>query len=89
VWLGFGLEAAVAKTADAKLERERSAATTPEEVQKFEIRRGMEIGQYTVRRTSWMRLAILCHLLALASIGAEIWLARRADRPLPKAVVEW
>src|SRR5207248_5200091 len=87
LFLGFGLEAAVAQIADAKLERDRAQATTPEELQKFEIKRGMEIGQYAVARTRWCRLAVFCQLIAVASTGLGVWLERRGDRPPPQVQI--
>jgi hypothetical protein len=89
LWLGFGLENGFTKVVNAKLETKRAAATTPEEIQKFEIERGSELGRYVIERTWFFRLAMLCHLVAIAAVGMEIWLARRGQRPLPQVQIEW
>ena len=89
LWIGFGLENGFAKVVNAKLEPKRAAATTPEEVQKFEIERGSELGRFVIERTWFFRLAILCHLVAIAAVAIDIWLARRGQRPLPQLQVEW
>jgi hypothetical protein len=89
LWRGFGLETGVARLVDAKLERKRSAATTPEEKAKVEIERGSEIGRYVLERTTWYRLAVLCHLVAIGAVGLEMWMNRRRDRPLPQLQIQW
>jgi hypothetical protein len=88
-WLGFGLEDAAAKVADAKLAQKRSAATTPEENKKVEIERGRILGEFELERTFWYRLAFLCHLVAIIAVGLQIWLERRPGQPLPQLQVQW
>jgi hypothetical protein len=87
-WTGFGLEGAVAKVADAKLEHDRSAARTPEKNQKVDIKRGEEIGRFALERTNWYRLAVLCHLVAVVAAGIQLGV-NRSNRPLPQVTIQW
>jgi len=89
LWMGFGLENGLAKIVDAGLENKRAAAATPEEKQRLEIERGSQLGSYVIERTSWYRLALLCHVIAVGAAGLEIWMARRGNKPLPQLQVEW
>jgi hypothetical protein len=88
-WIGFGVERAVSAHVDAALESERSAATTPEKQEVYNIHRGMEIGRYGLQRTAWHRLAVFLQILALIGVALEIWLERRGPRPLPRADFHW
>jgi hypothetical protein len=89
LWMGFGLENGLAKIVDAGLENKRTAATTPEEKQRLEIERGSQLGSFVIERTSWYRLALLCHVVAVSAAGLEIWMARRGNKPLPQLQVDW
>lgn len=82
--MGFGLETAVQAKADQNVTNEIAAAKTPEDHEKANIHRAMELSPFNFRHTLWLDLAILCHVLILCGVGLEIWLERRGSRPLPR-----
>jgi hypothetical protein len=84
LWIGFGLEAAAVAKANRSLAGEIAAARTPEEREKANIHRGLEMGPFNFRRTLWLRLAVVSHVLLLVGVGLELWLIRRGARPLPR-----
>jgi len=84
LWVGFRMEAAVAAPVNGKLTGERAAARTAEEKHIVDIHRGLLLGRFNVHRTFWLDLAVAGHVLLLAGLGLEFWLARRGTRPLPR-----
>jgi hypothetical protein len=84
LWTGFGLEAAVAARVDSNLATEFAAASTPAEMDKAKIHRGLAVGPFSLGRTLWLRLAVFAHVLLLTGLGLELWLTRRGSRPLPR-----
>jgi glucan phosphoethanolaminetransferase (alkaline phosphatase superfamily) len=84
LWIGFGLEEAAVAKVNRELAGELAAARTPEEHQKADIHRGLEMGPFNFRRTLWLHLAVCGHVLLLVGVGLELWLVRRGDRPLPR-----
>jgi hypothetical protein len=42
-----------------------------------------------LHRTFWLRLAVLCHTVALLTSALEFWLVVRKDRPLPRIDISW
>jgi len=85
--MGFGLETAANARADKDPAGDLSAASNPEERETATIHRGAELGPYHFGRTLWLHLAVLSHLLIIAGLGLEIWIARRGPRPLPR--LDW
>jgi hypothetical protein len=81
---GFGLETAVAAKVDKNLAPELAAAKTPEEQQVVNIHRAVEMAPYNLSQTTWLRLAVLGHIVLLVGIGLEYWLQRRGTRPFPR-----
>jgi len=83
LWSGLGLENGVKTVVDQKLEKDRASAKTGEEIQKVEIKRGLEIGWYNLRLTGWLWWVIVFQLAATAGAGLELWLEKRGSRPPP------
>jgi len=82
--MGFGLEKAAEAKADQTLTNESAAAQTPEDHEKVNIHRAMELSPFNFRHTLWLDLAVLCHVLILLGVALEIWLEKRGSRPLPR-----
>jgi len=97
--IGFGLSNAIhrlaaddfaAQAADATHPARTAAeAKTPEEEKIVEIGIARELGQYHLGSTSWLDLALLAQVLAVAAIAIEHWLIRRGNRPVPRIGVAW
>ncbi len=49
----------------------------------------VEYAKATVYYTTALRLAVVCHLVALAGLGLQYWLEQRGNRPLPRIDVIW
>jgi hypothetical protein len=84
MWNGFGFEDAVAAKADQGQTASLAAAKTPEEREKANIHRGLEISPFNVRRTRWLHLAVSFNALVVGGVGLELWLKRRGATPLPR-----
>jgi uncharacterized protein YjbJ (UPF0337 family) len=84
LWMGFGLESSVAAKADKNQAAELAAAKTPEEREKANIHRGLEVSPLNLSRTRWLHLAVFCNAVFLGGVALEFWLKRRGDRPLPR-----
>jgi len=87
--VGFGLERAIRRQVEKSLESEREAAKTPEALEKVAIKEGVELGRFNIHRTTAFRLAFLLNFVALACVGLELWLSRRAGKPLPRIDLYW
>jgi hypothetical protein len=87
--VGFGLETAIRRQVEKSLESEREAAKTPETLEKVAIKEGAELGRFNIHRTTAFRLAFLLNFVALACVGLELWLSRRASKPLPRMDLYW
>jgi hypothetical protein len=85
---GFSLENALL-TPDKAARESREKATTPEEIKKFEIEYESAIGKYGIRRTSALRLTMLCHIIVVLGSGLALAIARRGDRPAPRIEIMW
>jgi hypothetical protein len=82
---GFGLESAVAATAEKTVQPTPSTAepTTKEKAER-DVRRDVAIARFGLRRTAWVWLAVTAHVLALAGAGLARWLDRHPDQPDPR-----
>ena len=49
----------------------------------------MKKGEYHVKTTTWLRLALLMHLLATAAVLAEAGLVLRGTKPPPRLAAMW
>jgi hypothetical protein len=83
--VGFGLEKAAHTQVEKDLAADREKANTPEKLTIVDIRQGLEQARFSVRRTIWFDLAILCQFIALLAVGSELWIEHRGQRPLPQA----
>lgn len=81
---GLSLENAVAEVADKSVDEMKKAATTDEDWEKVAIQRGLELGQFNLQRTLWLRLAVYCQLAAAIGAGLDLWLHWRGSRPTPR-----
>lgn len=51
---------------------------------------GTSMTAFLPYHTIWLRLAVFCHVLALAGAALDFWLAMRGDQtPLPRIDVNW
>jgi hypothetical protein len=53
-----------------------------------EANQGKEI-YYTLRRTFWLDLVVVLHVVAIVGAALDYWLSRRQSRPLPKIDISW
>ena len=86
---GFGLQRAVNEWVEADHAAGKEAANTPEKLQRWEMRVAMKKGEYHVRTTPWLRLAVFLHLLATAAVVTEAGLMLRGKKPLPRLAAMW
>jgi hypothetical protein len=94
LFVGFGLEKNapdLAKNATkGKEASDKGAADGAKELPQFlaNLPRIKELYEFTYR-TTWLYLAVLCQLVAVAGAALEFWLALRKDRPLPRIDINW
>jgi hypothetical protein len=86
---GFGLENAIVEDFDARLQTERDAAKTPEEITKFEIKRARMFDGLNVRQTTAVDLVLLLNAIAVLGAAVTFLLQRRSHLPWPRAVFVW
>lgn len=68
---GFGIEKALIDLGEVDHAETKSAATTPEKLQRWEMKVAKEIGGYQLQTTTPLRLAWLAHLLTVLAVGLE------------------
>lgn len=86
---GFGLQRAVNDWVEADHAAAKEAANTPEKLQRWEMQVAMKKGEYHVRTTPWLRLALLMHLLATAAVVTEAGLMLRGKKAPPRLAAMW
>jgi|SRR5579864_2774643 len=86
---GFGLENAIVEDFDAKLQTERDAAKTPEEITTFEIKRAIALDGLGIRQTTAVELVLLLNVIAVLGAAITFLLQRRAHLPWPRAEFVW
>jgi hypothetical protein len=86
---GFGLENAIVEDFDAKLQAERDAAKTPEEIATFEIKRAIALDGLNIRQTTAVQLVLLLNVLAVFGAAITFLLNRRAHLPWPRTEFVW
>lgn len=86
---GFGLQRAVTEKVAAESEARKMPTETQEQRKRAEMRLAEDKGRFHIRTTFWLRLTVLCHLLAVPAVAAEAALALRGTRPPPRAAVMW
>lgn len=81
---GFGLEKKV-----------EAIARNPEQFKDDELAKKLrttehrEYARAASYYSSWLKLALLCHLGALAGLGLQAWMEKRGNRPSPHLDVVW
>ena len=86
---GFGLQRAVNDWIETDFAATREAANTDEKLQRWEMQVAMKKGEYHVRTTRWLRLALLMHLLATVAVITEAGLMLRGKKPVPRLAAMW
>ncbi|MCE9530607.1 MAG: hypothetical protein K8T89_05685 [Planctomycetes bacterium] len=86
---GFGIEWAIKYKVLEDFKQLRSDAKTPEQIQIAEMKIAGEKNRYQPGTTSWLRLVILLHFLAVAGIIGETVLLHRGAKPPPRVGVMW
>jgi hypothetical protein len=86
---GFGLENAIVEDFDARLQAERDAAKTPEEITTFEIKRAISLDGLNIRQTTAVQLVLLLNILAVFGAAITFLLHRRSHLPWPRAEFVW
>jgi hypothetical protein len=85
--IGFSLERKVVEKTDAEMKVRQEAAKTDGEKNQLAAARGYALSM--LKRTFWLRLAFTLYFLALFCTLLQIWVTRRANRPLPKVELVW
>jgi hypothetical protein len=80
--LGFGLESAAAWAAEEAVPAAGDAPTAAR--QKRDLRRDVELASFGLARTTWLSLAVVAHVVALAGAGVALWLDRHPSRAEPR-----
>ena len=86
---GFGLQRAVNDWVEGEYAETKAAANTPEKLQRWEMQVAMKKGEYHVKTTPWLRLALLMHLIATAAVVTEAGLTLRGKKPPPRLAAMW
>jgi hypothetical protein len=76
----------VGDAAAAKLE---AAAVNSVEEEKVRVEMAVALHNYHVNTTTWMRLTVWAHLIAVLAIAIENWLVTRGKKPIPRVGVMW
>jgi hypothetical protein len=84
---GFGLENAV--TTLVSKDYDVNAAQTPQDKDELEIKQGMDLGRYNLRRTDWLSFNLFVNVVVILGILGELWLERRGTRPMPRIELQW
>lgn len=82
--VGFGLEKKVEAIA-----RNPDEFKTDELAKKLRTPEHREYAKAAVSYSFFLRLAVLCHLAALASLGLQSWMEKRGARPSPHLDIVW
>jgi hypothetical protein len=88
---GFGLENALKQRikAEAKEIEKPPEAPTDEDIQKWEIREGMEFSRLNVRETCALRLVFYLQIFAVIGALLTYTMTRRTNRPAPRFDFSW
>ncbi len=88
--VGFGLETAAARAAEEAVPLAQGtdgAAPTPRQLRLREVQRDVALSHYALAHTTWLTLAVIAQIVALAGAGLAVWLDRHPDRPEPRVEV--
>jgi hypothetical protein len=88
VLLGFSLESHYATWVEKQMKRDSKENPNTKERKEADVQRGEYM--QALRHTSWLRLTLLLHLIAIMSAALTFWLFQRgAHRPEPKLELMW
>ncbi|HEX3148951.1 MAG TPA: hypothetical protein VHR66_12790 [Gemmataceae bacterium] len=86
---GFGLQRAIDDKITEEFKEKMAQANTPEKIQSVEMLADKLKGQFHVKSTPWLRLAVLMHLLAAGAVVTEAGLMLRGKKKPPRVGVMW
>ncbi len=86
---GFGINQAVVKDAQIKNHEAMEKANTPEKIQRIEMDIAKDWGGKHPQTTTWLRLAVLAHIVATLGAFLEGFSYLRGNKPPPKIGIEW
>jgi hypothetical protein len=87
---GFGMERAVRKTVSEQFAEDRAnAGGDRAKLAQIEYREDQEFAKYSLERTTWLYLGLLCNLLAVVAMFIHTSLERRGDKPPPRLVLQY
>lgn len=86
---GFGINQAVVKDAQIKNHEAMEKANTPEKIQRIEMDIAKDWGGKHPQTTTWLRLAVLAHIVATLGAFLEGLSYLRGNKPPPKIGIEW
>ena len=85
--INFSLESRAYARAEERYADEKKQAKekgTQQDRDEIELREDVLISSMGLRRTFWLRLVVLLHLIAIGGVGLEYWMERRGTRPPPR-----
>lgn len=95
-WRGFGLERAIQRTADQRVEDFLAVQYAGKELptgeaakNRVEVLKGQEFARFAVQGTSAFHLAMAAHFVAVLGLAAAWWLDRRGTKPPPRVALYW
>jgi hypothetical protein len=87
---GFSMERAIRQQiAERFAEQRAKAANSPEELAKVEYAEDQAFHAYNVEHTTWLYLALLFNLLAVAAVLVHVGLDQRGNKPPPKLLLHY
>jgi hypothetical protein len=86
--IGFGLENALAAPPPQSSENS-SGGNRADRQPVSKIQQALRTARMNPQRTFWLQMAILCHLVTVASVGLELWLEKRGQQPMPRIEIQW
>lgn len=88
VLLGFSLDSRYSDWVDKQVKGDSSQSKNTVEKKHEEVVRGEQLAM--LDRTSWLRLTVLLHLIAVVCAALMFWVSQRGStRPLPKLELMW
>jgi hypothetical protein len=89
-WADFGLANGLKRGVEAEFAPKlEAAAVNSVEEEKVRVEMAVALHNYHVNTTTWMRLTVWAHLIAVLAIAIENWLVTRGKKPIPRVGVMW
>jgi hypothetical protein len=86
--VGFTLERTIAADCVNAVKAVQSV-TTAEDQEVFDFKVGILEGMFGLKRTLWLRLAVLLNILIVLGAAGACWMERRGNRPPPRFECAW